>query len=238
MKKASALLLTGVFALTATLSQAQETASDIVKKHNEAVGGAKNWSKINSLKKEGTMTAMGMDLPTTFTVLKGKGMRQDFSVMGSDCYVILTPTGGWSFIPPQGQTKPEPMPEEQLKDVDQVLEIQDPLMAASDKKYTIELVGKEDIDGKPCHKLKVTDADKKEVTYFVDAATYYVTREVSTANVQGQDMEVVKTYSDYKKLPEGIVLAMKEDGGESGSMTYTKIEANTVKDESVFKPAQ
>lgn len=238
MKKASALLLTGVFAITASLSQAQETAADIVKKHNEAVGGAKNWSKINSLKKEGTMTAMGMDFPASFTLLKDKGMRQDFSVMGTDCYVIITPTAGWTFIPPQGHTKPEPMPEEQLKDAAKVLVIEDALMAASDKKYTIELVGKEDIDGKPCHKLKVTDADKKETTYFVDVATYYVTREVSTANVQGQDMEIVKNLSDYKKLPEGIVLAMKEDGGESGSMTYTKIEANTVKDDSIFKVAQ
>lgn len=236
MKKLQSVLLAGAFLFTATLSKAQ-SAEDIVKKHNEAIGGTKNWSKITSIKKEGSMNMMGMDMACTYTILKGKGFRQDFNVMGSECYVIMTPTAGWMFIPPQGHTKPEAMPEEALKDVAEALDFQDGIMLASEKKYPIELVGQEDIDGNSCFKLKVTDADKSETTYFVDSKTFYTVRETGVANVQGQDMEVTKNISDYKKLPEGIVVAMKEDAGESGATTFTKIEVNTIKDESIFKPA-
>jgi len=238
MKHLKLALLTGAIACSAIAAQAQ-TAADIVKKHNDAIGGTQNWNKITSIKKEGFMTVMGMDMPCTFTIVKGKGMRQDFTVMGSANYVIMTPTEGWMYIPAQGSTEPTPMPAEQLKDVAEQLDFQDKLMDASNKKYQVELQGKETIDGQECYKLKVTDANKKERTYFIDAKTFYTVRTEETANVQGQEMEVTVNYSDYKKLPEGIVVAMKEDSGDSGTMTYKTIEANTVKDESIFrKPAK
>jgi hypothetical protein len=234
MKNIKLALLTGAIVCAAIGAKAQ-SAADVVKKHNDAIGGTQNWAKITTLKKDGTMTVMGMDMPCTFTIVKGKGMRQDFTVMGSANYVIMTPTGGWMYIPAQGATEPTPMPEEQLKDVADQLDFQDKLMDASNKKYKIEMLGKETIDGQECYKLKATDAGKKERTYYIDAKTYYTVRTVETANVQGQDMEVTVDYSDYKKLPEGIVVAMKEDSGDSGTMTYKTIEANTIKDESIFK---
>ena len=184
------------------------------------------------------MTTMGMEMPCTITILKDKGMRQDFTVMGTANYVVMTPTEGWMFIPAQGSTEPQAMPAEQLKNVAEQLDFQDKLMDAAAKKYQIELVGKEEINGQQCYKLKVTDADKDEHIFFVDAKTYYTVRNVEKANVQGQEMEVTINYSDYQKLPDGIVVAMKEDSGDAGTMTYKTYETNTVKDESIFKPSK
>ncbi len=236
MKNTKTFLLTGAFAALAATSFAQD-AKEIVKKHNDAIGGTEKWSKVTSLRKEGTMNMQGMEMPFIITILKGKGMKQEFTVMGSENYVILTPTAGWSYIPAQGQTKPEPLPQEQLKDVAEQLDFQDKLMDASAKNYTIALMGKEDIDGKPSYKLKVTDADKNEHIYFVDAANWYLVRAQEKASVQGQEMEVTINYSNHTKLPSGIVVAMKEDTGVSGVLTYKKVEENTIKDESIFKPA-
>lgn len=238
MKQLKTILLAGIVALSATAARAQSTA-DIVKKHNDAIGGTQNWSKVNSIKKQGSMTTMGMQMPFTITILKGKGMRQDFTVMGASNYVIMTPKGGWMYIPVQGATEPTPMPEEQLKDVMTQLDFQDKLMDAAAKKYKMEMAGKESIEGQECYKIKVTDANNKERTYYVDSKNYYTIRTVETVEVQGQPMEVVVNYSDYKKLPEGIVVAMKEESGDAGTMAYKTVEVNTIKDETIFdKPAK
>ncbi|RYZ32496.1 MAG: hypothetical protein EOP49_37445, partial [Sphingobacteriales bacterium] len=100
------------------------------------------------------------------------------------------------------------------------------------------LEGKEEIDGKPVFKLKVTDAEKTDHFYYVDAANWHLVRSVDHANVQGQAVDIVVNYANYTKLPSGIVIAMKEDSGESGTMVYTKAEENTVKDESLFTKPQ
>lgn len=235
MKRTRIAITTAVCTLMASAAFAQD-AKEIVKKHNEAVGGADKWSKITSLKKEGKMTMQGMEMPTTLTVWKGKGMRQEFSVMGANNYVILTPAGGWTFLPIQGQTKTEAIPADELTDIADKLDFQDRIMDASAKKYAIELLGKEDIDGKPAYKLKVTDAAKEEHTYFVDAATWYMVRAVEKTDMMGQQVDATVNYSNHTKLPSGIVIAMKEDSGEMGSLTLTKVEENTIKDDSTFKP--
>ncbi len=235
MKKTRIIIATAVCALLSSAAFAQDV-NEVVKKHNEAVGGSANWNKINSLKKEGTMTMQGMEMKTTLTILRGKGMKQEFNVMGSDNYVILTPNGGWSFLPVQGQTKSEVIPADQLKDIGDKLDFQDKIMEASAKKYKIELLGKEDVDGKPAYKLKVVDNANEEHTYFVDASTWYLVRAVEKTDVMGQKVDATVNYSNHTKLPSGIVIAMKEDSGDMGALTLTKVEENTVKDESFFKP--
>jgi hypothetical protein len=235
MKRTKIAIATAVCAMMASATFAQDV-KEIIKKHNEAVGGAEKWSKVNSLKKEGTMTMQGMEMKTTLTILKGKGMKQEFSVMGADNWVILTPNGGWTFLPVQGQAKTEPIPADQLKDIGSQLDFQDKIMDASAKKYAIELLGKEDIDGKPVYKLKVIDDKNEEHTYFVDAGSWYLVRAVEKTDVMGQKVDATVNYSNHAKLPSGIVVAMKEDSGDMGSLTLTKVEENTVKDESFFKP--
>lgn len=235
MKKSKMAVGTAICLLMTGASFAQD-AQEIVKKHNAAIGGADQWSKITSLKKEGTMKMQGMEMPTTLTILKGKGMRQEFSMMGANNYVILTPTAGWTFLPVQGQTKTEAIPVDQLTGIGDQLDFQDKIMDASAKKYAIELQGKEDIDGKPAYKLKVTDAAKEIHTYYVDAATWYLVRAVEKTNAMGQEMEATVNYSNHTKLPSGIVIAMKEDSGDMGILSLTKVEENTVKDEQLFKP--
>lgn len=234
MKRIGTALVTGALALTATIVSAQD-AKTILKNHSEAVGGAAAWEQVKVLTKEGKMTVMGMDMPVKMTYFRDKGMRQDFSVMGSACYVIITPTAGWMFIPPQGHTKPEAMPADQLKDAAEELDFEDALLRASRKKYDVALLGKEDVDGASCFKLKITNDKQQEQTCYVDGKTWHLVKKTQVSNVQGQDMEVTTQYSNYTKLPSGIVVAFKEDGGDAGVMTYEKVVLNEAS-ESVLKP--
>ena len=68
--------------LATTFIAKAQTADEIIAKHIEAIGGAENWKKVNSIKMEGTMQVQGAEVAVTQTVLHGKGSRQDISVMG------------------------------------------------------------------------------------------------------------------------------------------------------------
>jgi len=234
MKALSILFLAG--ALLAGSAARAQNVDEIVKKHNEAMGGTEAWNKINSLKLIGSVNANGMEIPVTVTKVKDKGMRTDIEVMGTKGFVILTPTAGWMFMPfGNGQTKPEPMTPEMLKAQQGELDVVDDLMNYTAKGSKLEYVGKDDVDGTECFKLKLTDKDGNLTTLFIDPATYYTIREVQKVKADGKDMEQVSNLSNFQKLPEGIVVPMSMSG-DQGNTTITKVEINTVKDDNIFKP--
>src|SRR6187401_648105 len=86
-----------------------QTTDEIVKKHIEAIGGKDNWAKVKSMQTEMTMKANGAEIKVTIFQVDKKAMRQNIALMGMEGYSILTNTEGWSYMPFQGQTKPEPM---------------------------------------------------------------------------------------------------------------------------------
>ena len=233
MKKYSFLFLVAA-SLLGNAAQAQ-SVDEIVKKHTEAMGGADTWKKVNSIKYSGSVSAQGMDIPISRTIVAGKGLRQDIEVMGMKGYTILTPATGWSFMPWGGQTKPEPIPAEQLKEAKGQMEITDNLFDYAAKGSKLEFVGKESAQGTECLKLKLTEKEGQEIFLFVDPASYYIVRQVQKVNANGQEQEVAMKFSNFKKLPEGIVVAMTM-GSDQGDLVISKVEVNTIKDDSIFKP--
>lgn len=226
---AFALLAGGMLAATGLKAQ---TIDEIVNKHNEAIGGEKNWKKVSSIVYTGSMSAQGMDIPVSKSILTAKGMRMDMEVMGQKGYVIFTPTKGWAFMPFQGMDKVQELPAEAVKGSQDELEITDDLMSYKARGGKAELAGKETIDGKESFKINCTDKNNSVTTLYVDPATYYIVRKISSVPGQG---EQTINWSDYKKLPEGIVVPMTQKS-ESGDLKLTKVEVNTIKDEKIFQP--
>lgn len=233
MKKQLFLLLAG--ALLAGTAATAQTADEIIKKHTEAIGGEAAWKKVASIKMTGSMTMQGMDINVVISKVKDKGMRQDINIQGKNNFIILTPTAGWAYFPIQGQTKPEPATPEMVKSQQDGLQIADELFDYAARGSKVEYVGKDDVDGTECLKLKVTDKDKNVSTLYIDPASYYIIKTVNKINANGKEMDESNTMSNYQKLPEGIVVPMSM-GTDNGDVKFTKIEVNTIKDDSIFKP--
>lgn len=213
-----------------------QTADEIIQKHIAAIGGMDNWKKITSMKMTGSMNAGGMEIPMTVTCVKNKAMRMDMTISGMANYQILTNKEGWSYFPIQGQQKPEAMTAEDVKKSQDELDLESPLMDYKAKGYKVEYLGKDDVEGTECHKLKVTLKDGKEETEYIDASNFYHIRSVSKATMNGKEMQQTSNFSNFKKLPEGIVFAMTQDEG-MGAMNIKEIEINKPIDESIFKPS-
>jgi len=236
MKLLKTAVLAVIMTSGAVVSFAQ-SAEEIVTKHIEAIGGEANWKKINAVKMTGSMTMQGMEMPVTITTLNKKAMRVDITIMGTSNYQILTDKEGWVFFPIQQQQKPEPMTADQVKESQDQLQVQDQFLDYKKDGSKIEFIGKDDIEGTEVLKLKLTDKDGKEKTYFFDASNYYILRESQKITADGKEMDVVVHYSNFQKLPAGITFPMTIEQ-ENGPVNFTSIEVNPKVDESIFKPAQ
>lgn len=215
-----------------------QTADEILAKHIEAIGGAANWKKVSSIVRTGSMSLQGITIDVTQTTLHLKGSRQDLSIMGMNNYVVVTPTEGWIFMPVQQQTEAQKMPDEQLKQAQEQLDVQGAFIDYKSKGHSFELLGSETVEGVDCYKIKMTSKSGVVGTHFIDKKTYNLVQSVRTA----EGNELVTTFSDFKKLPEGIVVAMSSvvplGNGMTAEYTVSKIEVNKTIDEALFKPTK
>jgi outer membrane lipoprotein-sorting protein len=232
MKK---VVLAFVVLASFTAAKAQ-TAEEIVAKYTEAMGGKEAWAKINSLRYEATLTVQGAEVSVTQTVLQQKGMRTDIAVMGMTGYQIMTTTDGWNYMPFQGQSEKQAATSEEVKEAQGDLETSgNGLMFYKERGGTVDLIGKEDVDGTECFKVRLTDAGGKTNFFFIDPKTWFIVKTVAKQKANGQEMEVSTGYSNYKKQPEGITVAMTIMM-PFGEMTLNKVEFNKPVDEKIFKP--
>ena len=232
MRNALAFLLV-LLTFAGTATARAQTADDIIAKHLAAIGGADNWKKIKSVKKNCIRLSRGIEIPVTITVVQGKGYRYESTIGGMTNYSIITENEGWSFNP-RNQQKPDALPAESVKLSQDRLDIQGPLIDYKEKGYKIVYLGTDDVEGTECYKLKVTMPSGKEETIFIDASNYYLVRTVEKTRANGKEQSQTTTYGDYNRLPEGIIYPMSVDGG----LTIKTIEINKTVDDNIFKPAK
>jgi hypothetical protein len=90
------------------------------------------------------------------------------------------------------------------------------------------------VDGTECFKLKITKKGGKSETIFVDPKSYLILRSVELRKANGQEIEVATNYSNYEKLPEGIIVP-KSMTLPFGELIISKITINGDVDETAFK---
>ncbi|MFT4032991.1 MAG: outer membrane lipoprotein-sorting protein [Siphonobacter sp.] len=231
-------------AVVLTLAAQAQTVDEIVEKNIAARGGAEKLKGLKTLVIENSMSTQGMDIPMKQSIIVGRGMRMDISVMGNEMITVIDGDKGWALRPPMmgGTGEPEDLPADQLKGTQGQMDPTGPLYNYKEKGNTIELVGKEPVDKKDTYHLKVTTKDGNVADYYIDANTYLLTKQVATANMNGQEMKQEMTFADYKDV-DGIKFSqtMETSSPMGGTMTITtnKIVVNGPLDEKIFaKPGK
>lgn len=229
-------ILSVVAAMALSVSALSQTADEVIDKHYEVIGGKDNWRKVTSTKMEATVSTQGMDIPITVYQVHNKAMKQEINVMNMVGYVIMTTEGGWNFLPFMGQTAPEPMTADDLEVGKEALDIQGELLDYKAKGHSVELLGKEDVDGTECHKLKLTRKSGRAMTFLIDTKTNYIIRTVTKVKANGQEVDQTQNFSNYQKLPFGIVVPMSmENSGLPAPLVIAKMEVNPTIEASVFE---
>ena len=215
-----------------------QSIDEIISKHLDAIGGKQKLSSINSVKMENAMEVMGNSATTIITILNGKGYKTESEIMGSKMVQVINEKGGWMINPMGGSSDPVDLPEAAAKQASGQLYII-PLLDYATRGVKLTLEGKETVGGGEAFKVKVTNKDGADVTMYIDASTFYLTRLVQTADVMGQTVTNTITYSDFKKTESGWVVAYTTDIDMGGMFQLknrlSKIEVNPTIDVSIFE---
>jgi hypothetical protein len=225
------LFVLAVFA--GSLSLHAQSAEEIVAKSIDAVGGASVLQSVKSEVMESNISVMGNDAPSTTTILSGKGWKSETDFNGSKIITCVTDKGGWTVNPFMGATSPTALPDEQYKAQKGQIYIGGALYNYASNGSKIELQGTDSAD----YKIKLTTAEGVGIMYYISKKTYYVDKYVLNVNVQGQDMEITFSLSDYRKTDNGLVVpwAIEQVSPQyTLDITHKKVTINPPVDESVF----
>jgi outer membrane lipoprotein-sorting protein len=142
---------------------------------------------------------------------------------------------GWQIDPFQGKKTPEAMSEDDLRAIKESADFDDwaavgPIVNYKEKGNQVELVGKDDVEGTPTYKLKVT-LKSGDVRYiYLDAENYVAIKQESKRTIRGAEREFETSIGDYKE-EGGIMVAhsveSKPKGAPQGAkVTIEKVEIN------------
>lgn len=237
MKKTAFYVAAALVLSASTNAIAQKTGDEIINKHIEAIGGAA-WNNVKSIKMAGSASAMGMEIPMDITVVDGKAMRTNMTVMGMEGYIIVSGQEGWMYMPFQpGYDKVTPLPADQLQSMSGRMSIKSMQLADKSQIASATLAGMDTLDNVPCYKVTVKDKDNSEQTAYFDANTYYMVRTERKVKQKDEEQEVAVSFSNFQKLPQGVVVPMVQSNPMmGGDITFKKVEVNPTLSDSYFKP--
>ncbi len=107
-----------------------------------------------------------------------------------------------------------------LKDVTHVLEIGRALVTLKEKKYTLDVIGEDKVEGKKVTGIRVSVKDKKDVSLYFDQETWLLAKlEHHTVDAAtGNEVTEERIVTEYKKNKNGVPvpksILVKRDGKE------------------------
>lgn len=232
IRKKIAYLLLATASLTAATAAQAQTLDELVAKNLEALGGKDKVEAVKSVRMTGKMNLpQGMEAAIVLEQQNPKRMRMDMTLQGMTMVQAYDGKAGWKIVPFTGKTDPEPMSAEEIKQMEkQAVNSADFLSTLKDEGYTAELAGKEDVEGTPTYKIKVTSKDGDVLNLFLDAEQYLLVKITGKTMMQGQEIETDTTVGDYKEVG-GILFPFSIQTKIAAfptplTMSFEKIEVN------------
>lgn len=225
-RTASIALLAAV--LLASVAHAQ-TVDEIVNRNIEAKGGVAKWKAISSVKMTGRITAQGMEVPMTVYAMRPNYTRQEMTVKNTKLVQAFDGTTGWLVNPMMGET-PQELPAPISEMMKNTADFDGPLLDYKAKGHTIELVGRDKVDGTEVHHLQVTMKGGQVQHYYLDAETGIELKKTEEVDIgTGQKQTLETRMADYRAV-DGVMVPHKitqlMDGKPVAQMSIDKVQFN------------
>jgi len=240
MRKLAFLFLSVLLALPV----AAQSADDILAKYLAARGGLDKIKAVQSERVTGTISfGPGEEGPFVVERARTLKMHMEFNLNGQ--VIIRTYDGrskGWTYNPFVPNPTVQPMTEADLRSIFEEADFDGPFVDYKSKGNQIELAGKEDVEGKPAFKLKLTNRNGDISYFFFDAATHLLLKWQGNRKLGDKEVPWVSFFRDFREvngLKYPFLIESEELGAENvQKITAEKIEVNVPIDEARFgKPS-
>ena len=233
-------LLVGLgLAAFVALPAAAQTADDVIARNNDAKGGLAKQKAVQSARLTGRATVgPGIEAPIVIEMRRPKSLRIDIAVQGMTITQAYDGAVGWMLNPLSGRTDPETVPPEALRVMEEQADMDGPLVDYKSKGHTVELLGKEKVEGTDCYKLKVTLKSGDVRTIFIDTESNLEVKVEGRTMIRGTEQVSDTLLGDWKDVG-GILMAHSIDNGQPGApmrqkITIDKIELNVPLEDARF----
>ncbi|HET9225092.1 MAG TPA: hypothetical protein VFR31_00375, partial [Thermoanaerobaculia bacterium] len=186
-----------------------QTLDEVLAKHAAAHGGLEKWRAVNSLIITGNEVIFSNSVPFVYEWRRPDSFRFEHSILGKKVTVGHDGKVTW-WVHEIFDIKTPTAVSENAVLARHAAEFESPLIDATAKGNKVELLGKDEVDGQPALKLKVTRKDGFEETWYLDPSTHLELARFDTT----LDLPEVKDrwtyFSDFRTV-EGLVLPHRQD---------------------------
>jgi outer membrane lipoprotein-sorting protein len=208
-----------IFCFLAVYSLPAQDLKEILNNYYETVGMDK-LHQVNNMVTKGKINQMGMDMTYTVTVTRSGKMYLEVPLQGMTMLRAFDGQMAWMTAPWTGSTDPVVLGEFETKAMKTQVDIDGMLFEPETKGYTMEYLGKEDMDGSPVYVIKLKDASGDEYSYYLDAENFVILKAKATLEYQGSKIETETFMSNYKPV-EGIIMPFSMESKMNGQLQST-----------------
>jgi outer membrane lipoprotein-sorting protein len=157
-------------------------------------------------------------------------MHMTLSVQNQTMIRVYDGTQGWANNPFAGKLNPDPMAEEDVKNISEEADFDGPLVDYAKKSNKVELVGKDKAEEKDAWRVRLTTKNGDVRYYLFDAKTFVLLKWEGKRRADGKEYPIESYFHDYRDV-DGLKFAFEIDSGSSATdltqkLVIDKIELN------------
>lgn len=234
------LMVVAVVAVLAATAGAAETVDEVVARHIAARGGAKKILAIQSLRMTGRATTGPGKVALVSRQMKRPGLlRTEVAFQGMTGVYVWDGAHGFEVAPFNGSMGLGALSPENAELAELQADMDGPLVDWKAKGHTVELAGREKVDGRELVKLVVTLKSGAVLKEYLDPVSYQLVRSESTRAHHGHNVDVETVLGDYRKVggvffPHSIESGVR-DRPVRLRVVVDKVEVNPELDDARFK---
>ena len=213
-----------------------QTAEEIITKHIAARGGAENWAKVQSMKMTGTYSSFSTPHPFTLWRKRPDLYRFDHNLAKWPVTVAYDGRKCWQINPLYGTEDATSIPDADSLVVLRDKDFESILFSYAAQGQPIEYLGEGEVEGQPCHRLKVTLPDSTEETWYLDRETYLEVKVEGRTYDFGRQVSLEAYFDDFREVEGVLIPFYQERQFETRYRVYTvdAVEINLPVDDALF----
>jgi outer membrane lipoprotein-sorting protein len=216
-----------------------QNVDEIIAKSIEARGGMEKLKSVETMVNYGKGFMGGMEVPAVVYNKRPGKMRLELTIQGQKIIQAIDGESGWYIMPLQGNFDPQKMGPDEVKDFKRQADFDGPLVDYKEKGNTVELIGKEEMEGSPVYKLKLIRDDGDESYIFLDAEYFLELKTTTKVTRKDTDteIEVDQLSSDFKDV-DGMMMPfaveVQMQGQTVNQFTIDSVHVNVDVPDSLF----
>ncbi len=215
-----------------------QTLDDVLAKNYQVHGGLDKLKSLTGWKMTGKIivSTQGLEMPVAMWQKSPNMMRVESIFQNRKIVQACDGQKTWWIMPFLSEEAQE-MPEEQGKLFREQAEFENPLVVYKEKGYKLELLGREEMDGTPVFKLKLTRTGGREVYFFLDVESGIELKSALLMKIGKTEALVEILYRDYRPVDGTMIpfaIENKTNGQSQMQMVIEAVEINPALDDAFF----